>query len=139
MKYKFALIVSAVIFIDQITKLLARAYLSSAPVSGKILGFVYRENTGAGFSLLQDHNLLLTAIGIIIISLLVYFFKTFKGHEKYFASLIIGGAFGNLVDRIFLGYVVDFIYLSFWPTFNIADASITIGAIGLIYLSFRKH
>ena len=139
MNLKHLVIVSVVVFLDQITKTLAKSGLESGSI--QILPFLfltYRENTGAGFSLLQGHNMLIAFATIIIICLMIYYFRKFDSKERIFAALVIGGAIGNLIDRIILRFVVDFIDLTFWPTFNIADAAISVGAIGLIYLSFRK-
>jgi signal peptidase II len=65
--------------------------------------------------------------------------KIKPGYEAVFTGLILGGAIGNLIDRIRLGFVVDFIDFAYWPAFNVADSAITVGAVGfIIYLLFEK-
>jgi len=139
MKYRNALIIASVIAIDQISKLLIRFYLKE-PI--KILPFFqlrYSENTGAAFSLFSDQNTLLIFLVMFIIGLLVYNFYNFKKKERCFVSMIIGGALANLFDRIYLGFVVDFLDFRIWPVFNLADSAVTLGALGLIFLMFKKN
>ncbi len=141
MKIRFPIIIAAIALADQLTKFLVRLYL--APVHdiallGPLLHLTYAENTGAGFSLFQDMNSILLFVNLIIIGMLMYFFFEFRDDEKLFVSLIIGGAAGNIIDRIFLGHVIDFIHLPLWPIFNLGDSAVTIGVVGLLYLSMRK-
>ena len=73
--------------------------------------------------------------------ILAYFLKSIKeGNkaEKVFFGLLIGGIIGNLIDRIMLGYVVDFIDFRIWPVFNLADSFVTISVIGLIFYLWKK-
>jgi len=94
------------------------------------------RNTGIAFGLFKDQGVVFIIIPVIAIALLVYniyYYRRFEQHisEMYIIgfSLILGGAFGNLVDRVMYGYVIDFIDLRVWPVFNIADSAITIGAV----------
>lgn len=100
-------------------------------------------NTGAAFSLLQGKTSLLIFITCVFIVLFMVYARGEK--NKSFVSLIaagfiLGGAISNLCDRVFLGYVVDYIDLRIWPIFNISDSCITIGA-SILFLSsvFPKH
>lgn len=107
-------------------------------------------NTGAAFSFLADHSgwqrwlFAVIAIGVSIV--LVVWMKRLKAHETWLAlalSLVLGGALGNLYDRVMLGHVVDFILVHwqnrwYFPAFNIADTAITIGAIMLALDMFRS-
>ncbi len=138
MKHRYWIIALSVIALDQLTKLLASLYLRTPFVVLPFFRLAYSENTGAGFSILQGMNTMLIFVMLIIIGLLLYFFKSFKKEEKLFISMIIGGAVGNLISRILLGHVIDFIDFRIWPVFNIADSAITAGVIGLLYLMFRK-
>jgi len=138
MKRIHIFIALAVLAVDQLTKLMIRLFVETRIDITRFLAITYAKNTGAGFSILTGNNILLAILSIVIIGVIIYYFPRFSGREQIFAAIIIGGASGNVVDRILLGHVVDFIYLSFWPTFNIADSAIVIGAIGMIYLSFRN-
>lgn len=128
----FLLIAFAVVLLDQILKIL---------IIKQILPIPFSTNTGAGFGILQGMTDVLIWISIAIIGLITYYHDKIALEDKYVhmsVALILGGAVGNLIDRIRLGYVIDFINLRIWPSFNIADAAITVGAIGLIYYSIKK-
>ncbi len=130
--------------IDQIIKIIVVNNLkpvSSVEFIPNLVSFTYVENKGAAFGILANARWVFILFTIlIIIALFVYIIKK-KINSKLFitsAILIIGGGIGNLVDRIFLGYVVDFIKISFFPpAFNFADCCVTIGAVLMvIYLLF---
>ncbi|MFH1511492.1 MAG: signal peptidase II [Candidatus Woesearchaeota archaeon] len=130
--------VLSVIILDQLTKLLTEKLISK-PI--ELTGFLTLQvvhNTGAAFSILQDQRLMLIWTSIMVIGFLVYSHDYFMKHSWLAWSLIMAGAIGNLIDRLFLGYVIDFIDLSFWPSFNIADSAITIGALLILANSFSK-
>jgi signal peptidase II len=103
------------------------------------------QNTGAAFGIFQDHNLVLTVIDIIgaciILFLVLFMYKRLPFLNtlplKISLALILGGTIGNLIDRLSLGYVTDFIDFSFWATFNIADSSVVVGALLLAYFVIR--
>jgi signal peptidase II len=107
------------------------------------LSFIYAENTGVAFSQFQDKGELgrwtLAALAMLAaIGVLIYFLKTPRNEDKILGAcaLLIAGICGNLTDRVRLGYVIDFIDVHFksfhWPTFNIADASICVGAVLIV-------
>jgi signal peptidase II len=133
------------IFLDQITKAMAQTRLASGeivellPVLNLRLGF----NRGISFGLAPAEGIaglwgLIVLTAAIVISLAVWAVRTGDGRERLPLSLILGGAIGNLIDRVRDGMVTDFIDLHaagyHWPTFNIADIAITAGA-GLFVLS----
>lgn len=120
--YLFSLII---IIIDQISKLII------------IKNFSYIKNTGAAWGILNNSQLLLIIISIIIT---LYIIKYFKNYPLEF-SLILGGTIGNLIDRIFRSYVIDFININLfnYPLFNFADTFIIIGAILLGIKLITKH
>lgn len=150
MKTKFLLILLFFIILacDQLTKLLIVNYI---PLYGQIkiftfLNLTHIKNTGVAFGLLSEFNKIplqpiLITIYIIAIAILIYFlFKDYhRKLAKYGYTLIIAGATGNLLDRIRIGSVIDFIdfHIKGWhyPSFNIADSSITTGVI-IILLDF---
>ena len=131
-----------VIIIDQLTKYLVRNFIrlnQSIPIIKNIFHLTYRYNTGAGFGILQNQNLLLIIIGIVVLAFVINFCLKSKEHAmKIMLSLLSGGIIGNLIDRIIFGHVIDFIDLRIWPVFNVADSVITIIVIALIIYLWKK-
>lgn len=133
------------IVVDRITKILASNYLSlgkTIEVIPNLFDFQYLENTGAAFGIFKDKAYILAIFSIIvIIGLIIYIFKfsSKKILERIAISLIISGAIGNLFDRFYFNYVIDFIYLHYngysFPVFNVADILVSVGtALLAIYL-----
>ena len=130
--------------IDQFTKVLAINHLkdiSTMPIINNVFHLTYMENTGAAFSMLNQNTKFLTIITIIFILILLFFlYKEVKGNNNIFmkigVSFIIGGALGNLIDRVMRSYVVDFFDLRIihFAIFNVADLFVTIGAIFVLYV-----
>ena len=129
--------VLAIVGIDRLSKVFFTHLLllneSIALVRG-VVHFTLVHNTGIAFGLFKDRGAVFFVIPLILTGLLVYNVYYYR-HSEYLSriyiaafSLILGGAVGNLIDRITLGYVIDFIDLRVWPVFNIADSAITIGA-----------
>lgn len=118
----------AVVLLDQITKFFAEKYLTIT------------YNPGAGFGLFQDSTSLLIWFSIIVIGIILYSYDKIPKQSsiQFYVGLLLGGTIGNLIDRIRLNYVIDFIDLKIWPSFNIADAAITISVIGLIIYLIKK-
>jgi len=140
------------IIIDQVTKYYARLFFmdgSDYLIIPKVIRFVFHDNTGAMwgiFSKSQHSILFLTIITFIILALMVYVYFRIPDKKKYAPLLwvivfIFSGAIGNLIDRIFLNYVTDFIQTEFirFPVFNIADCYITVSVFILFYLILFKY
>jgi signal peptidase II len=134
-------VTAAVVLVDQLTKWWALTRLSSGPIH--VIGTLDLEltrNTGASFSLFQGKALFLVPIAVVLIAVLtaMAWRAPTTGRAAIF-GLIVGGALGNLSDRFFRdhGAVVDFVALHFWPTFNVADASIVVGC-GLFLISLIR-
>ncbi len=137
----------SVIIVDRLSKSFFSKILSygeSIPVIRNIFHFTLVHNTGIAFGLFRDQGLVFVIIPIIAIILLVfnlYYFQQNKEvlSQRYIVafSLILGGAVGNLIDRIVYGYVIDFIDFRIWPVFNIADSAITIGAVVIAIQCFK--
>jgi signal peptidase II len=145
-----------VLLLDQVTKWLVLAWLEPYQVVELVpnLNMTLMFNTGAAFSLLSDaggwQRWLFAAFALAVTLVLAVWLVRLKPGEGWLAAglaLIIGGAVGNLVDRMLLGHVVDFVqvYLPFiplalfnpWPSFNVADSAISIGVVMLIVESLR--
>jgi signal peptidase II len=142
----FFIVLFAVVALDQLTKYLVIVYLqpaSTVPVINRFFYLTYVENTGAAFGILRDKTWLLSILTIvIIIAAILYIFKSrmLAPIVKISMALIVAGAMGNLIDRIRLGYVIDFFDFTVWPVFNIADISVVIGTAILVFiLLFDKH
>ncbi len=143
-RYAVLLIISFFIFIlDQVTKILIIGNLRFLQVINIVPSFnvVYYRNTGSAFGMFKDLGniffIVISFAAIVVILAVMYREK----EEGYGFSLILGGAAGNLMDRLTHGYVIDFLEFyagrHYWPAFNIADTSLTIGIILLLIGSFR--
>lgn len=128
-----------IVVIDQAAKFLAASRINfseSVPVIEGFFHLTLVRNFGIGFGLFSSPaaRWFFVFIIILIILLILYYYRAVP--EKYFPvvslALVLGGAVGNLIDRVLLGFVVDFIDFRFWPAFNVADSAVTIGVIGLI-------
>ena len=137
----FVLIQLAIIvfFIDQFSKLLVRDQLlhfQSFPAAG-FFRFTHTFNTGSAFGIFQDQNTPLIFVSIIGIGILIMIYRSQRmptGLLRLSLGLQIGGATGNLLDRLRLGHVTDFVDVGAWPVFNMADASIITGLVILAYI-----
>ena len=122
---------------DQLTKYLVRESLrlgESWPATG-FFRFTYGTNSGTAFGLFPDQTVLLTIASVAAIGFIIYFHRTHGGRDwisKLTIGLLLGGAFGNLIDRVVAGEVTDFIDVGPWPIFNIADSSIVVGIALLV-------
>ena len=138
-----------VIVLDQIAKQVAQASLPLHQLVEVLPGFDWylTYNKGAAFSFLADaggwQRWFFTITTVVISVVILFWIKQVPREEKITAvslCLILGGALGNLIDRIYLGYVIDYIQVWLgsypWPAFNIADAAISVGAVILILSSF---
>lgn len=140
-RWSFLLIAAFVVAADQLTKSWIRANLlpgESLPEIG-ILTIVHAQNTGSAFGLFTNQAFLLTLIAVVGLVVILLFYRYLPQSSilsTVALGLVFGGALGNLTDRIRLGHVTDFIYVRlwgdfYWPAFNIADSSISIGVVVL--------
>ena len=130
--------------LDQLTKYMAVVFLKandSVPIFQGILELRYLENKGAAFGMLQNQKLFFVLIAAVVLAVIVYvLLKT--PYQRMYIKLhvalvfITSGAIGNLIDRVRLDYVVDFIYFSLinFPIFNVADIYVTLSTIYLVIL-----
>ena len=136
---KIFLIAGAVLLVDQLLKVAVVKVQPQVTIIPNILGINYTTNTGIAFGLFQGYNLLLIGVSLIVIAFILHYYRKLKDKLEFYAiAFILGGTLGNLVDRILRGTVVDYITLSRIPTFNIADAALTIGA-ALIIIAYLKE
>jgi len=137
-KYLVPIAASIILFVDQLTKfLLIGAHIR---IIEGLLYLNHVNNTGAGFGILKGSTTLLIFFSIFVIGLIIFYLDKFPKNKYHMVAvgLILGGTLGNLVDRVFRGHVIDFIDLTFWPVFNVADSAISIGAVMLILTNLKK-
>jgi signal peptidase II len=137
------IVVLAVLSLDQLTKFFISRNLSlneSIPLLKGVFHITLIYNRGAAFGILKNQLALFVATAIIAIILIYFNLRQAKEirMQSVALSLILAGAIGNLIDRLFLGHVVDFLDFRIWPVFNFADSAITVGAILLGYSILRS-
>lgn len=139
----------AVLVFDQLTKLIVRMSLfvgQSVQVIGNVARLTYVENRGMAFGIQIGDGLVFTILSILAsVGIAVYLYLQRDEHPGITVSLsvILGGAVGNLIDRILFGRVVDFVDVGIgtvrWPVFNVADSAVVIGMVLLIVTTYRME
>ena len=127
---------------DQLTKWLVVTHLSRGAFIrlAPFLKIKHTYNTGIAFGLWATGGKVLPALAAACIIALLIWGSRYARHSAlvgWALALVVGGALGNMLDRIRLGHVIDFIDLSFWPVFNVADACVVVGALLLLYHGLR--
>lgn len=138
----------SLMLLDQIIKYCVALNNTSVVVVKNFMSFIYTKNDGVAFSFLSGNKQLIIIITIVLLMFMInMFYKDFiVGKKNYFKvvtySFLFAGVFGNFVDRIFRGYVVDYISLNifgyYFPIFNLADVLITIGVIFIIVYTIKE-
>lgn len=138
------LIALLLLSLDQLTKYLAVIYLKgkeAIPLIKGVLELQYLENRGAAFGMFQNRKIFLLAVGVAFMGAIIYFLLRLPEDRKYFimhilAAVIIAGGLGNMIDRIRLEYVVDFIsfVLINFPIFNVADCYVVVATFSIFFL-----
>jgi signal peptidase II len=140
--WQIAGIAVVIVVLDQWTKALVRANI---PLGGSWLPeslawlspyarIVHWYNTGAAFGIFQQGGMVFTVLAFIVIGLILYYYPQVEKADwplRLAMSMQLGGAAGNLIDRLTIGHVTDFISVGNFPVFNVADSSITVGAVVL--------
>ncbi len=149
-----AIIAAGIVVADQATKWLVVSRLplyEDFPVVSGLLSLQHVRNSGAVFGFLSGAAIpgkpyLFALMSALALGALAYYARTIPREERlsrFALSLVIGGAIGNLIDRVRFGYVVDFVKMHWqghvWPNYNIADSAISIGLVLLILDSFRPR
>lgn len=141
--WPIATIAALIVALDQWTKWLVRVNIPDGgvwlPESLEWLSpyarIVHWHNTGAAFGMFQDASMVFTVLAFIVIAAIIYYYPHVENSDwslRLAMSMQLGGAIGNLIDRLTLGRVTDFISIGTFPVFNVADASISIGAAVLL-------
>jgi signal peptidase II len=143
--------VAVVVFvIDRVTKAWVSENIplgTARPVVGDYVRIVHAQNTGAAFGLLPERTTLLSVLSVVAVLAIVYYYRQIASNSSLVSATLgmqLGGAFGNLLDRIAQGYVVDFVDVGvgdvrFWA-FNVADSSIVVGIILVtLALWYEEH
>ncbi len=134
----------AVFVLDRISKFLVTEALSpgqSVAVLGGPVQLTYVRNTGAAFGILADRTSFFIVITLLLVGAILWFYHCSSLRRllnDIGAGLVVGGALGNLTDRLLWGFVVDFVDLRVWPVFNVADAAIVLGGVVLIVHYHRR-
>ena len=133
--------------LDHLTKYMAISLKQGdVVIFDKFLKLTYVENRGAAFGIFENKKIFLMIITLLIIAFVIYYvFKSYnqiKNFDKVVYELLLGGALGNLVDRIFRGYVVDFISVKLpfnydFPVFNVADIAVVVSCVLIIFFNFK--
>jgi signal peptidase II len=134
-------VAAVMLLADQASKLWIQQHFvacddTSLPIVPGWVAFAYTCNKGAAFGLLANETLLFVLIALVIIGVLVAYVRFLPANRPWLRlslGLQLGGALGNLIDRLRQGYVVDFISIKAWPVFNIADACVVVGVLILAY------
>lgn len=139
------LIIAASVILDQASKLIVvntMEYGESIVLIKNIFSFQYIHNYGAAWGMFSNHRwvfMLITSLALIAMPIILYRYRKLHFLFGLSLSLFIGGAIGNMIDRVFLGYVVDFLEFTFidFPIFNVADICVVCGAIiMMVYVIF---
>lgn len=126
--FMFWFIACSVVLLDQASK------------AAVIFAGLYTTNTGTLFGLFRDSTAILIWLSICAIGIILAFYPSYVGKAHGLAvGAILGGIVGNLIDRIFRGYVIDFIDLKIWPSFNVADTAITAGLCFFIFFMLMRR
>ncbi|KPJ68452.1 hypothetical protein AMJ44_06460 [candidate division WOR-1 bacterium DG_54_3] len=141
----FYVLALAILIIDQVLKSLVHQSMSlgqSIPLLDGIIKLTYVRNTGAAFSLFVGFSPYLLVIGVIVALAVIYFHYKIPARNYYLQTglaFILGGSLGNLVDRIFRSYVIDYLDVTVWPVFNFADIMINAGVILIAFKLFAER
>ena len=135
------IVAAAVLIADQLTKQLVRSSIALGASRHVLPGvtLVHAQNSGIAFSLLTGSDVGVIIVTLVVVALvLAYFARQGERRGMWLAcGLVVGGALGNLADRVRAGLVTDFVKLPHWPAFNLADTAITLGVLTLFIVIGR--
>ena len=136
----FFMISFAVVIFDQMSKWIIEKKYEFMPkeIIGDLLSFSFTKNTGGGFGIMKDQIEFFIAFSLFVILFIILYRDKIDKKMQIPVAFILGGIFGNLIDRWAFGYVRDFIDISVWPVFNIADMFIFAGVVCIIYYVWKE-
>jgi signal peptidase II len=137
------LTITSVFLLDRLSKIFILSHYQEGggfPVWQNVFHITRVNNTGAAFGFLRGHTPFLSLVSVfcVLILLWILFFKKQTLSNRAGWSLVVGGALGNLYDRFFYGYVVDFLDFRVWPVFNLADTAICVGVLVVAFKCIRS-
>ncbi|MBW2971193.1 signal peptidase II [Candidatus Woesearchaeota archaeon] len=138
---KLAILGVILLLLDQLTKWYIRSSMAVAesnPIINNIFHITFVQNTGGVWGLFKGNVSLMIWLSIAALGFIMYFEDSFPKTKlsQLFLVFVVIGLVGNLIDRIFLGYVTDFVDFRIWPVFNLADSLVSIGVAGLVIFTF---
>jgi len=141
----FYLFVYIIVIIDQALKILIHRFMAlgqTIPLIKSLLNLTYVRNTGAAFSLFVGFSPYLVVVGLVVVAAVIFFHHRFSAKKQIVhvaLAFILAGSIGNLLDRFFRGYVIDYIDIGGWPVFNFADIMINVGVILFLLFVFEEE
>ena len=147
-KYMLYAIALIAIVVDQYTKLLVRKNMVAGetimvhPALRNIFDLTYTTNTGVAFGMFKEIGPVVSVLAILVVAIIIYYNNQLSERDVWLRVALgmqMGGAIGNnLIDRLFLGSVVDFLHIHYWPIFNVADSCIAVGVVIIVVLMIRE-
>lgn len=140
--------VALVLIGDQVSKYIIanslQLYQEWVPIPALhwLLAITYITNTGAAFGLFPQGSAFFVVVAVVVAVAILVYHRQVTTHQRllrFSLGLQLGGALGNLLDRLIRGYVVDFIYFKFWPVFNVADSCIFVGVALMAYFLLKEE
>lgn len=132
--------IAGIIALDQLTKFIVQGAMQpgeSIPVISGIFHITYVLNAGAAFGILENQRIFFLATAMLLVAAAAFFWRKIASERlvtRLGTAMLLGGAVGNMIDRVRTGYVVDFFDFRVWPVFNIADIFIVVGVGAIIYM-----
>ena len=147
-KYLLYIVALIAVVVDQYTKLLVRNNMFVGetiivhPALRNIFDLTYTTNTGIAFGMFKEIGPVVSVIATLVVAVIIYYNNQLSERDIWLRVALgmqMGGAIGNnLIDRLFLGSVVDFLHIHYWPIFNVADSCITVGVLIMAILMVRE-
>lgn len=141
---RFFLIIMATLAVDQVSKYLVQTNMlrgESIPIVAPVFYLTYIQNPGAAFGILANQTVFFVVVTLIVIGGILFGYRYVSAANENIRialALVMGGAVGNLVDRLRIGRVVDFLDFRVWPVFNLADTAIVLGVVILVWYVWKS-
>jgi len=138
------IVIFSILLLDQVSKALVQQlmHMERIEIIESILYLTYVENPGAAFGILPYRTTVFIVVTLVVVGFILYYMCHLPSDYRLMRlglAMQLAGALGNMIDRIRIGYVIDFIQISFWPVFNVADIAIVAGIILFIYSFWKKE